>query len=477
MLDLLLKGLGSMGKRIHIIRLFVVSLFSMIGVMLVAPLPARGQNWPEAVKVCLAQDVSSQSFRVQGNYVLQEQSGGRVLAALEDGQVYQVRMQNRELSLYQGDKCLAQSSSDLWLRQGGRPLVVQSAAGQIEVAIPGAEQGLFVQTASGLHKMAALSSSLVLLTAGGHEQIARNQNGSGVVQFSGGPLNGSYRGDMFFIQREAGFLLVNQLPVEEYLYGVVPSEMPASWPAEALKAQAVAARTYAVKQILSGNAASRGFDVWPDERSQVYLGMRVENPDTNAAVDSTRGQILLYDGKVIDALFHSSSGGFTENSEDMWQNPVPYLRGKPDPYDKNDRHYNWQVTFTADQLARQLAWSKYNLTTVSDVVIKERTAIGQRIKRLQVTGLDQSGSPVQLEIANADRLRSALALKSAPFDVQKQFDQQNNLAAITFTGSGWGHALGMSQWGARGMALQGYNYRDILSYYFTDVQLVNMFSE
>lgn len=464
-----------MGK--FYVRLRSVLLIVLSGMILMAPATARAQEWPETIKVCLAQNVSEQQFQVQGDYLLVELSDARPLAVLEEGKVYRVKVQDGELAFYEGERCLWQGSADLWLRRGGRLLVVQSAAGQAETAFPGGERGMYVQAAGGLYRMADVKASPVLLTAAGQQPLAGEPGASGHVQFSGGPVSGNYRGDVLFLGRAGGCWLVNQLPVEEYLYGVVPSEMPSSWPGEALKAQAVAARTYAIKQIMSGNAASRGFDVWPDERSQVYLGMRVENPATGAAVDGTRGQILTFKGQAIDALFHSSSGGYTENSEDMWQNQVAYLRGKPDPYDQNDRHYNWQVNFTADQLARQLNWSKYNLTTVTDVQVKERTVVGRRIKRLQITGLDQSGSTVQIEIANADRLRSVLALKSAPFDVQKQYDQQNNLVAVVFTGSGWGHALGMPQWGARGMAQQGYNYREILSYYFTDVQLASIFQE
>lgn len=464
-----------MGK--FFIRLLTVFLILVSGMMLVAPVNALARDWPETIKVCLAQNVSEQQFQVQGSYLLVDMSDARPLAVLEEGKAYRVKVQDGELAFYQGERCLWQGSADLWLRRGGRTLVVQSAAGQTETAFPGGERGLYVQAAGGLYRMSEINAAPVLITAAGQQPLAGEQSGSGYVQFSGGPVSGDYRGDMLFRGHDTGYTLVNQLPVEEYLYGVVPSEMPSSWPEEALQAQAVAARTYAIKQILSGNAAGRGFDVWPDERSQVYLGMRVENPATNAAIDNTRGQILTYKGQVIDALFHSSSGGYTENSEDMWQNPVAYLRGKADPYDQNDRHYNWQVNFTADQLARQLSWSKYNLTTVTDVQVKERTAVGRRIKKLQITGLDQSGSTVQIEIANADRLRSVLALKSAPFDVQKQYDQQNNLVAVVFTGSGWGHALGMPQWGARGMAMKGYNYREILSYYFTDVQLANIFQD
>ncbi|MGQ9556845.1 MAG: SpoIID/LytB domain-containing protein [Desulfurispora sp.] len=464
-----------MGK--FFIRLWSVFLLVVSGMVLLAPANARAQDWPATIKVGLAQNVSEQQFQVEGNYLLLELNGARPLAVLEEGKDYRVKVQDGELAFYQGERCLWQGSADLWLRRGGRPLLVQSASGQTATAFPGGERGLYVQAAGGLYRMADLNAVPVLITAAGQQPLAGEPGTSGHVQFSGEPLSGGYRGDMLFLGRDNGYLLVNQLPVEEYLYGVVPAEMPSSWPAEALKAQAVAARTYAIKQIMSGNAASRGFDVWPDERSQVYLGLRVENPATAAAVDGTRGQILTYKDQVIDALFHSSSGGYTENSEDMWQNPVAYLRGKPDPYDQNDRHYNWQVNFTADQLARQLNWSKYNLTTVTDVQVQERTAVGRRIKRLQITGLDQSGNTVPIEIANADRLRRVLALKSAPFDVQKQYDQQNNLVAVVFTGSGWGHALGMPQWGARGMAQQGYNYREILSYYFTDVQLASIFQD
>ena len=124
--------------------------------------------------------------------------------------------------------------------------------------------------------------------------------------------------------------LVNSVGLEPYLYGVVPREMPSLWPAEALKAQAVAARSYALAIRKTG-----AFDLYADTRSQVYGGVAAETPTTNAAVDATAGQVLLYEGKVATTLFFSTSGGRTASIEDVWSRgeAVPYLVSVPDPYD------------------------------------------------------------------------------------------------------------------------------------------------
>ena len=142
--------------------------------------------------------------------------------------------------------------------------------------------------------------------------------------------------------------LVNSVGLEPYLYGVVPREVPFHWPLEALKAQAVVARSYALAVRKSG-----AYDVYADTRSQVYGGIAAERPTTNAAVDATAGQVLLYDGKVATTFFFSTSGGRTASIEDVWARgePVPYLVGVPDPYDTASPHHTWgPFPFTVKKL-------------------------------------------------------------------------------------------------------------------------------
>src|SRR5436305_11997002 len=143
---------------------------------------------------------------------------------------------------------------------------------------------------------------------------------------------------------------INVVGLEQYLYGVVPSEMPFDWLPEALKAQAVVARSYALATRRTG-----AFDLYPDTRSQVYLGIEHEKSSTNAAVDATAGKVVLYQGQVAKTFFFSTSGGRTASAEDVWGEPVPYLVSVPDPYDSISPYHDWgPFAFTGSKLAKLL---------------------------------------------------------------------------------------------------------------------------
>jgi SpoIID/LytB domain protein len=163
-------------------------------------------------------------------------------------------------------------------------------------------------------------------------------------------LKHRYRGSIQVDVNAGKLRAINMVGLEQYLYGVVPSEMPYTWHPEALKAQAVAARSYALATRRTG-----AFDLYPDTRSQVYLGIEHEKPSTNAAVNATAGQVVLYDGEVAKTYFFSSSGGRTASAEDVWGEPVPYLVSVPDPYDSISPHHDWgPFVFTGTKLAKML---------------------------------------------------------------------------------------------------------------------------
>jgi stage II sporulation protein D len=159
-----------------------------------------------------------------------------------------------------------------------------------------------------------------------------------------------YRGSLQVDVAAGKLRAINVVGLEQYLYGVVPSEMPYTWAPEALKAQAVVARSYALATRRSG-----AFDLYPDTRSQVYLGIEHERPSTNAAVDATAGKVVLYQGEVAKTFFFSTSGGRTASAEDVWGEPVPYLVSVPDPYDSISPHHTWgPVAYTGAGLAKRL---------------------------------------------------------------------------------------------------------------------------
>jgi stage II sporulation protein D len=210
-----------------------------------------------------------------------------------------------------------------------------------------------------------------------------------------------YRGSMQVDVVNGKLRAINFVGLEQYLYGVVPSEMPFTWASEALKAQAVVARSYALATRRSG-----AFDLYPDTRSQVYLGVEHEKPSTTAAVDATAGQVVLYQGQVAKTYFFSTSGGRTASAEDIWGEPVPYLVSVPDPYDSISPHHTWgPVAFTGATLAKRLKMKG----RVMDVQ-SELNSSG-RVKTLTIVG-----SQGTLEIPGT-AVRQRLGMQSTWFTV------------------------------------------------------------
>ncbi|MCG0275893.1 MAG: SpoIID/LytB domain-containing protein [Thermosediminibacteraceae bacterium] len=303
-----------------------------------------------------------------------------------------------------------------------------------------------------------------------------------------------YRGVIEFLPASnGGITAINELSLEEYLYGVLPNEMPPSWPIEALKAQAVAARTYAVYSILKGGKGS--FDVTNDVSDQVYGGYDSEHVRTNEAVNMTKGEILTYQGEPIAALYHSNSGGITENNSDVNGTELPYLKSVKDEFSLNSPHSSWTV--------------KIPRTQVQDFKILEKSESG-RIKKLLVRGASGDKVLTGMEIRNAFQLKSTLFEIKTDAMVYLTADGEritplNQLGGTTvissnfktilsegivfikgsegsksmpvtfqyyeLQGRGYGHGVGMSQWGAKVMAEKGYDYKDILFHYYKGVDL------
>lgn len=192
----------------------------------------------------------------------------------------------------------------------------------------------------------------------------------------------SYRGHIEIFRNASSVTVVNIVDMEEYLKSVVPSEMYASWHIEALKAQAIAARTYTLTSMRRGHGSSP-FDLCDTTHCQVYVGVGNEAPSTTAAVNATRGYALFHNNTLIDALYFSSSGGVTENSEDVWIHAFPYLRSVPDPYDTTGRV--WTRTFTYAEINSLLASAQINIGTVVDMRVGEFTE-GGRVNELMIVG-------------------------------------------------------------------------------------------
>jgi len=259
-------------------------------------------------------------------------------------------------------------------------------------------------------------------------------------------LTHRYRGSIQIDVTAGKLRAINMVGLEQYLYGVVPSEMPFIWLPEALKAQAVVARSYALATRRTG-----AFDLFADTRSQVYLGMDHEKPSTTAAVNATAGQVVLYQGEVAKTYFFSTSGGRTASAEDVWGKPVPYLVSVPDPYDSISPHHDWgPVVFTGAKLAKAMKMKG----RVVDLQ-PELNASG-RIKSINVVGTENT-----LSMPGAD-LRRLLGLRSTWFSVAVL-----SLTAppqpVTYGGRGklTGVARGLTQ--AVLQQLQGDSWTDVAS--------------
>lgn len=362
----------------------------------------------------------------------------------------------------------------------------------------------------------------------------------------------SYRGYILPEKTGSGIQVVNVVDAEEYLYGVVPAEMPASWHLEALKAQSVAARSYMENQ--RGRHASAGYDICDTTHCQVYAGTSKEHENSTAAVQQTAGQLAYHNGSVIDAVFHSSSGGHTENAENVWVGAHAYLVGKPEPAE--NECLEWERTYTMEQLAEGLRKKGVYIGTISSITA-EFSPSGRAIAltfngtsgtktyekdaiRGVFSGIDsslpstlfsingygglQTGGTVltaapQAVVAQSPSLTIAgasgtvtknasecyalsaggtsAAIGSGEFAAQngqgevmafaEQYAQPKttttvaqkldestvtiNTQTITLVGRGFGHGVGMSQYGAKGMAEAGHSYIQILQHYFTGIEV------
>ncbi len=270
----------------------------------------------------------------------------------------------------------------------------------------GSDQDFRVRDATGVvHDVVAgtytLTPSLKLAVDG--QTTARALPGPLLFQPGAAPLalKRRYRGSIQVDVTNGKLRAINMVGLEQYLYGVVPSEMPYTWHPEALKAQAVAARSYALATRKTG-----AFDLYPDTRSQVYLGIDHEKPSTNAAVDATAGKVVLFEGQVAKTYFFSTSGGRTASAEDVWGEPVPYLVSVADPYDSISPYHDWgPFAFTGAKLAKTLKMPG------RVVDLQPELNSSGRIKTLNVVGTKSS-----IAVPGKD-LRKLLGLRSTWFSV------------------------------------------------------------
>lgn len=318
--------------------------------------------------------------------------------------------------------------------------------------------------------------------------------GTGMIRVNGRP----YRGKISVQAAGGGLVVVETVGLEDYLRGVVPREVYTSWPEEALKAQAVAARTYTLAN--SGRHSRRGYDLCADVHCQAYGGFFGEHPRTDSAVSRTAGVVATYKGKLISALYHSSSGGHTEDSANVWGWDTPYLKGVPDT-DVSTYAY-WFRFVTPFDIEDALRANGREVGAVMDVTVA-KVGVSGRVVRVLITG---AKGRVEL---SGEQLRTFLNLRSTNFTVSWDpapspgplwistgLEPLVSLPPVSrssaalgllapgympphwvIMGRGWGHGVGLSQWGAMAMAEEGHTYEDILRYYYQGIELEKWFEE
>ncbi len=330
--------------------------------------------------------------------------------------------------------------------------------------------------------------------------------------------------------------VINIIGIEEYLYGVLKKEISPRWPKEALKAQAVAARTFAIFNM--NKYIDKGYNICASTNSQAYGGVNHEDSLTNRAVDETRGVIITYKSNPINAVYHSDSGGYTEDSENVWGSFLPYLRSVESKFEEkvSPPHHTWSYSINEKDLTKKLQKQGYKINSVVSIEPNKRSETG-RISELafivdnnevinmktndfrSLIGADLIRSTLfnieaigresgitedtedKKEIADKEEqkesikeileqkkdwtIKELLELMKKNKEEREEEKEEEVLkveivkSSIPFTfifsGSGNGHGVGMSQWGAYGMALQGYRYQDILKYYYQGINIIKKY--
>ncbi|HOM98922.1 MAG TPA: SpoIID/LytB domain-containing protein [Acidobacteriota bacterium] len=280
-----------------------------------------------------------------------------------------------------------------------------------------------------------------------------------------------YRGYLdVFVNPYGVAVLVNDLPLEEYLQGVLPLELPPSTydRFEALKAQAVAARTFALKE--RGRYADQGFDLFADQRSQVYGGASREHPVTNRAVAETRGVIVAFEGKPIVAMYCSTCGGLTESFSQVFRGgDFSYLRAGILCPDESSPYREWTAEVRAEEILSGLRSRGLDPGPLQRLTISRRTTAG-RVAELRLVGEREE---IRLE---GNDLRTVLGLRSTwILSVEEERNEAGRLRRVRIRGRGWGHGVGLCQFGALELAHRGYEWKRILAHYYPGTEDVQWY--
>jgi len=376
--------------------------------------------------------------------------------------------------------------------------------------------------AAGQVVLYANNQAVFTFTRAGAEAQMRCALGNMVVLHQATWGNFYYRGVIALRVVNRQMTAINVICPEEYLMGVLPQEMSPSWHAQALRAQAIASRTFIMHRVASNRHAGQGFYLCDLSCCQVYRGAESEHANTTAAVTATRGTMMFYNNRPIMAVYGSSSGGATDNSENVWFETRPYLRSVDSIAEFNAANLQWTRTFTWVEIAALLNSANVNIGTVTGLAVTEVGTSG-RVQEMVIFGTTGQHRLIREGIQSffgpsaegVLRSRNFHVLEALPvlpavwiYDGRQLVESPLSMfhgldsrgistpmfrayvydgtatrsivpavitvtggAGVTFIGSGWGHGLGMSQHGAQGMALMGFTYRQILLHYYTGVEI------
>lgn len=256
---------------------------------------------------------------------------------------------------------------------------------------------------------------LAVTVSGGYLTAAGKKMTSPVEVTSSSPINydkKNYLGKFSLLAQSGKITVVNVLDVESYLRGVLKMEANPEWPMEALKAQAIISRTFALNQM--GRHGGSGFDVCPLAHCQVYRGINAHDPRTDKAIAATKGRVLTYRGKLARAFFHSDSGGRTASVKDVWGGDFPYLRSVADPIPSGSPYSNWTATLSGEGMGRALAKHGYSVGRVTSLSVAGRDVSG-RVTRLNITG---TGGRAAVKGSKFRDIMGTSVIKSTLFDIK-----------------------------------------------------------
>jgi stage II sporulation protein D len=342
---------------------------------------------------------------------------------------------------------------------------------QVESVSVTSGQGIIVR-ANGEELSEASNPRTVTITVGSHSNgmlIGGYRLRADRVELRGRngelSLNGLILPGRVIVKRENNQLLViNELDLEEYVKGVVPAEMNPGWHPEALKVQAIAARTYALYQIRQ--AGKKDFDILSTTKDQVYQGRNGLNAAVSRAVEQTRNLVLTHGDAPIFAAYHSTAAGPTEDAMYVWSMDLPYLKGVECPFDMDSPNYQWRTDVSVPQLERRLRQEGFPVGVIATIDPASYSKSG-RVAQVRIL---HSDGELYLRGEDLRRVVGYTMLASTQFDLEMSGLQ------IRFAGRGAGHGVGLCQWGAKELAEGGYNAETILRYYYPGTELRNLTS-